>query len=204
MMPTLIALLLMTVFGLVTFFVARQGLWTALVMFPSVLVAATLATAWHGWVAERLSGVFPNYANLFDLLSIHFLFFFLFGLMREVTDRVSRTRVTFPKLVDQIGGPVVAVFVGWTVMAFLAASLHVAAVRRDDVQPTPSARMLFGLSPDRAWLQWMRGSSMHGPFGNRESPFDEHADFIIRHAARRHSIEQAVSKGAEADAQTGS
>jgi hypothetical protein len=196
MMHTLIPLLLLAVFGAVTFFLARQGLWTALVTLPSVLVAATLATAWHGWVAAQLGEFLPSHANLFDLVSIYLLFVIVFGLMREFTDRASRTRIPFPKRLDQFGAPVAAMLVGWTVMAFVAASLHVAAVRRDDVQPTPEARMLGWLSPDRAWLQWVRGSSLHGPFGNPAAPFDEHADFLVRYAARRYGIESAAAPAA--------
>lgn len=198
MMHVLIPLLLLAIFGAVTFFTARQGFWAGLVTLPSVLVAATLATAWHGRLAAQLSQWLPTHANLFDLVSIYLLFVLIFGLMRECTDRISRTRVSFPKRVDQFGAPVAAVLVGWTVMAFVAASLHVAAVRRDDVQPTPQARMLLWFSPDRAWLQWVRGSSLVGPFGNRSAPFDEHADFIVRYASRRHEIEGAAAGAAPA------
>ena len=57
------------------------------------------------------------------------------------------------------------------------------------VQRTPASRMLFGLSPDRKWLQFVRGSSVAGPFAAPSTPFDPKADFIVRHAQRRIGLE---------------
>jgi hypothetical protein len=59
-------------------------------------------------------------------------------------------------------------------------------VTRDEVQPTPETRMFFGLSPDRKWLGWVRGSSLTGPFSRGpDLVFDKQADFILRYADRR-------------------
>ena len=85
----------------------------------------------------------------------------------------------------------------WVMVCFTAASLHTAAVPRDFVQATPEARMFFGLAPDRRWLQWVRGTTLSGPFaaasatagGPRDPAFDRSADFILRYAARRQTLE---------------
>jgi len=71
-------------------------------------------------------------------------------------------------------------------MAFTAATLHTAPVPRDLVQPTPEAKIFFlGLSPDRAWLSWVRGASRAGPFSRPAPTFDQDADFILRYADKR-------------------
>jgi hypothetical protein len=88
-----------------------------------------------------------------------------------------------------LGCPIVAAATAWIVVCFTAATLHTAAVPRDLIQATPEARMFFGLSPDRRWLQWVRGSTLHGPFGRPEHAFDEKADFIVRYATRRKQLE---------------
>jgi hypothetical protein len=109
--------------------------------------------------------------------------------LREITDRVSRTRVRFRKPVELAAGPLVAVLTAWIVVCFTAASLHTAPVPRDLIQPTPEARMFFGLAPDRRWLAWVRGSSLRGPFANPDQAFDPQADFILRYASRRQALE---------------
>jgi hypothetical protein len=113
-----------------------------------------------------------------------------------VSDRVSRTKVKFRKPVEMFGCPVVAAATAWIVVCFTATTLHTAAVPRDFIQATPEARMFFGLAPDRRWLQWVRGSTLHGPFAVPTRAFDTgvvapgtNADFIIRYANRRKQLE---------------
>ena len=84
----------------------------------------------------------------------------------------------------------------WIVVCITATTLHTAAVPRDVIQATPEARMFFGLAPDRRWLQWVRGSTLHGPFAVPTRAFDTgvvapgtNADFIIRYANRRKQLE---------------
>ena len=85
--------------------------------------------------------------------------------------------------------PVVAAATAWIVVCFTAATLHTAAVPRDVIQATPESRMFFGLAPDRCWLQWVRGSTLKGPFSRPDHAFDKDADFIVRYATRRKQLE---------------
>jgi hypothetical protein len=130
-----------------------------------------------------------SYTYLLDFVVLQGLFCLLLLVFRELTDRLSRTRVRFRKPVELAAGPVVAVITAWVMVCFTAASLHTAPVPRDFVQPTPEARMFFGLAPDRRWLAWVRGASLGGPFARPQSPFDPKADFILRYADRRHALE---------------
>jgi hypothetical protein len=91
--------------------------------------------------------------------------------------------------VERIGVGIAAFMTGWVMVAFTAATLHTAALPRDLIQATPEARMFFGLAPDRCWLQWVRGSTLHGPFARPEHAFDKQADFIVRYATRRKQLE---------------
>lgn len=179
-----INLALVAIFFIVTISLARQGLWSSLVMLLNVLAAASFATAWHGWLAEKVDPD-ESLTPFVDLVCLQGLFAIAILLFREFTDRASKHRLKFHRLTDRIGAPIVAAIVAWIVVAFNACSLHVLPLSREAIQPTPETRLLFGLSPDRKWLQWVRGSSLYGPFARPDVGFDRGADFIIRHADRR-------------------
>jgi hypothetical protein len=185
-----LSLILLALFVAVGFALWREGTWSGLIMFLNVLLAASLATAWYPWVVAWLEPRMATYTYLLDFLVLQGLFCVLLLVFREVTDRLSRTRVRFRRPVELAAGPIVAVLTAWVVVCFTAASLHTAPLPRDLIQPTPESRMFFGLAPDRRWLAWVRGSSTNGPFACRQSPFDPNADFILRYAERRRALEE--------------
>jgi hypothetical protein len=184
-----ISLILLGLFVAVSFAIWREGPWSGLIMLLNLLLAASLATAWYPWVVARIEPQLASYAYLLDFVVLQGLFCLLLVLLREATDRLSRTRVRFRRPVELVAGPLVAVLTAWVMVCFTAASLHTAPVPRDMIQPTPEARMFFGLAPDRRWLAWVRGSSTNGPFARPQSPFDPQADFILRYADRRRALE---------------
>jgi hypothetical protein len=185
----ILSLVLFAILAAVTGMLVREGLWRSTLMFFNVLTAATVATAWFSPLATVLEEQIKGYARLVDFLSIWLIFCAVLALLRELTDRMSPTSLVFPPLVERIGGGLMAFLTGWIMMAFTAATLHTAPVTRDDVQPTPEARMFFGLAPDRKWLGWVRGSSLTGPFSRGpDLVFDKEADFILRYADRRQSF----------------
>ena len=182
----IISLVLFAILAAVTGMLVVGGLWRSTLMFFNVLTAATVATAWFSPLATVLEEQIKDYATLIDFVSIWLIFCAVLALLRELTDRISPTSLVFPLLVERIGGGLMAFLTGWIMMTFTAATLHTAPVTRDDVQPTPEARMFFGLAPDRKWLGWVRGSSLTGPFSRGpDLVFDKEADFILRYADRR-------------------
>jgi len=186
----ILSLVLLGIFVAVTFALWREGTWSAVIMLLDVLLAATLATAWYPAVVARLEPMFASFTYLLDFLALQGLFCLLVLVFREVTDRISGTRVKFRRPVELVGGPLVAMLTGWVMVCFTAASLHTAPVPRNVVQPTPEARMFFEIAPDRRWLAWVRGSSIRGPFAAPAAAFDPDADFVLRYADRRHALER--------------
>jgi hypothetical protein len=185
-----ISLILLGLFVAVTFALWREGLWSTAIMFLNILAAATFATAWYETlVAFLLKRGLSTYDYLLDFLCLWGLFAVILLALRETSDRVSRTKVRFRKPVEMFGCPLVAAAAAWVVVCFTAASLHTTALPRDVIQATPEARMFFGLAPDRRWLQWVRGSTLRGPFARKEHAFDAEADFVIRYATRRKQLE---------------
>jgi hypothetical protein len=160
----LVNLVLLVVFGTTAFFVWRQGLWGGIVMLCNLLVAATAATWGHRALAAWLEGWMPTYRYLLDMLAVGGIFAAVLAVTREITDRVSRTRVRFPFAVELVGRSLLAAACGWVAMAFTAAALHTAPVPRS-VVPVASG-MLLGLAPDRAWLRWAVNAAGRPPFGS--------------------------------------
>jgi hypothetical protein len=158
-------------------------------MLLQVVLAATVATAWYEKIVAVLEPRLPSYTYQLDFVALWGLFCLLLLGLREATDRISRTKVKLRRPVELFGGPLVAALVGWVMTCFTAVTLHTAPVPRGFVQPTPDARMFFGLAPDRKWLSWVHGSTIAGPFAVPDSPFDKDADFIIRYADRRKRLE---------------
>jgi len=185
----ILTLILLAVFVTVTAALWKEGIWSSLVMLLNVVLAATVATAWHEKIVAVLEPRMPSFTYLLDFVALWGLFCLLLLGLREATDRISRTRVKLRRPVELFGGPLVAALVGWVMTCFTAATLHTAPVPRDVVQPTPEARMFFGLAPDRKWLAWVRGATLTGPFAVPGAAFDKDSDFIIRHADRRKRLE---------------
>jgi len=182
---------LVFVFVVATFALWREGLWATLVTLVNVLLAASLATAWHEWAAAALEQIVPTYALLLDFVALWTIFCGVLFLAREVTDRVSPTRVRFRKPVELFGTPLAALVVAWTLTAFIAATLHTAPVPRGMVPGDSGWGLFLGMAPDRTWLAWVRGATSRPPFGRPETAFDPAGDFIARHAARRAALENS-------------
>jgi len=185
----ILTLILLAVFVTVTAALWKEGMWSSLVMLLNVVLAATVATAWYEKLVAVLEPQLPSFTYLIDFVALWGLFCLLLLGLREATDRISRTRVKLRRPVELFAGPLVAALAGWVMTCFTAATLHTAPVPRDVVQPTPEARMFFGLAPDRKWLAWVRGATLVGPFAVPGSAFDKDADFIIRYADRRQRLE---------------
>jgi len=190
----IVNLLLVLVFLAIALVLAREGLWSGLVMLLNIIAAATFATAWFERLAGFLDAKMPSYTYLIDFLCLWGIFAVVLLVMRLITDRVSTTKVKFLRQVEIVGGPLVAVITAWVMVCFAAASLHTAAVPRALVQPTPESRMFFGFAPDRKWLAWVRFATQSGPFAYPEESaivFDKDGDFILRYADRRLKLEQS-------------
>jgi len=190
----IVNLLLILVFLAIALVLAREGLWSGLVMLLNIIAAATFATAWYERLAGFLDAKMPSYTYLIDFLCLWGIFAVVLLVMRLITDRVSTTKVKFLRQVELVGGPIVAVITAWVMVCFAAASLHTAAVPRALVQPTPESRMFFGFAPDRKWLNWVQFATSSGPFAYPEESavkFDKNDDFILRYADRRLKLEQS-------------
>lgn len=186
----MVTVILLLTFVVVAGLLVRERLWGSMLMFLNVLAAATMATAWYEPLAAlgdpHLTRLIPPFPQFVDVVAAWGLFWIILGVLRIVTDLVSRTRVAFPPLVDWAGAAVFSLLTAWVFVGFAATTFHMSPLPRETVQPTPMAKMFLGLAPDRAWLAWVRGGSLSGPFAaGGDRVFDKDADFVLRYADRR-------------------
>jgi uncharacterized membrane protein required for colicin V production len=90
-----VSFILLGIIVAVSFALWREGPWSGLIMLLNVLLAASLATTWYPVVVARLEPLLASYTYLLDFIALQGTFCVLLLVMREITDRLSRTRVRF-------------------------------------------------------------------------------------------------------------
>jgi hypothetical protein len=187
LMTLFLLVVLASTAGLVWF----HGLWGNLITLVNLLFAGMVATIFYEPLAKLLAQQAPESSYLADFLILWALFALTFGIMRLATDLISRQRLVFHPQVELIGRSVTAVIVGYVMVMFTCFTLHTAPLQASPFQgawPAPNTpSFLFGISPDRQWLAFVRGQSKMGLQGDRV--FDEFGNFVQDHHQRRNAFE---------------
>ncbi len=200
-------------------FLYTEGIWGNFINLVNVVTAGLLATNFYEPLAKLGESYFGSFTFFLDFLSLWGSFALFVIVFRLATDRISRTKVRFLKLADQIGSPTMAVMVGWVMVCFTAMTLHTAPLARNflDGGFQPEEPMLLGTAPDRQWLGFVqiisrgvycRGLSAtekdSGAYGkdtdqaeNELAVFDRRAEFIPKYAARRTLLESYLNDKAK-------
>lgn len=194
-----------------------EGMWGNAIRLVNVVTAALLAMNFFEPLASRLERSAPSYTFALDFLSLWLLFVVFMVIFRAATDMISRVKVRFLKIADQIGSAVLAALIGWVMVGFTLTTLHTAPLARNFLGAfKPESRMFFGLAPDRHWLGFMQIVSTGAyartlakdevskkRYGERqEDPereknlavFDRNADFPLKYAMRRSRLEAHMQK----------
>ena len=175
-----------------------EGLWGNAVRLINVVTSALLAMTFWEPVATWLDDQMASFTFIWDFLALWGLFGIFMVVLRLATDFLSRVKVRFLKIVDQIGGTILAVWIGWVMVCFTLTTLHTAPLSRNFMWEgfQPEARMFFGLAPDRQWLGFTQKMSL-GSFcrsgtekgTNEKTVFDPKAEFMPKYATRRAKFE---------------
>jgi hypothetical protein len=187
----------------------NEGLWGNAITLINVMLAAMIATNYYEPLASFIDDQMPSYTYLWDFLSIWLLFAVVFGVLRAITDTLSKTKVRFKMPVEHAGRILLAFMVGYVMMAFTAMTLHMAPlgerpfrgafgrVEKGILTDKAMPSYFVGLSPDRQWLGFMHGRSGEGGalsrwavFGWKKRQFDPEGRFIFKYAARRKKLEE--------------
>jgi hypothetical protein len=170
-MTSLLPLLMLVVLFVCMATLYNEGMWSNAVRLINVVTAALLATNFFEPAARLLDGKLPAGSYAWDFLALWLLFAVFLLIVRTATDWVSRVKVRFHKIADQIGGGFFALWTSWVMICFIMMTLHTAPLARNFLFGgfQPEQRMLvFG--PDRQWLGFMQKESL-GAF--RRSVRDE-------------------------------
>ncbi len=123
--------LLLVIFATCVALLYLDGLWGNAVRLVNVVTAALLATNYFEPVANYLEGMDATYSYLWDFLALWAMFVFFLVVFRAATDSISRVKVRFLKMADQIGSVVCSAWIGWIMVSFTAFSLHTAPLGRE-------------------------------------------------------------------------
>jgi len=191
-----------------------EGLWSNAVRLVNVIFAALLAVNFWEPLARFAEEQAPTFTFFWDFLCLWGLFCVFLVVFRLLTDFISRVKLRFRKIVDQIGSAFFAAWVGYVMVCFTMFSLHTAPLAERFMGGgfQPGENNFFFLAPDLQWAGFVQKMSQ-GPFcrtlaedelsrygpAEKESEkqlavFDRQGDFVPKYAARRRWLEQYVEQ----------
>ncbi len=195
------------IFALILFTIVaclfRDGLWSNTLGLFNAVTAALIATNYFEPLTRMLSDLVPFMDYNWDVVTLGVLFALSYAALRKLTLLVSPYRVRFHPLLDQIGGGIMAAWIGWVGVCFICFALHTSPLSRtflfDNFQPEQS--MFFGTAPDRQWLAFAHKVSNGGGWGRNVtneqgevvSAFDPRAEYMLKYASRRKWLESQES-----------
>lgn len=199
MMEAVFGMVLLVVFAAVTWCVASEGAWGAVIHFFCVLFAGLLAMNFFEPCAvplEKMGRAVAPYADFLALVGLFTLFTFL---LRLGTEQVAPTQIELDMSVYQAARWIFAVGSGYATMAILLTALHTAPLPREFLGFKPEARNFLDLTaPDRQWLgftQWVServlwsGRVFDGPVAKVDGTDQQiWPSFPIRYATRRENL----------------
>jgi len=191
--------LLIVVFLFCLAFSYREGMWGNAVTLINVIVAALLATSFWEPVARLLEGWMPSFTFFLDMISIWLLFCVFLVIFRTATRGVSKYKVRFKQLHEQIGSVVFAMLLGFVMVCFTTMTLHTAPLGRNFLFggfkcDPPGQKNLFGAAPDILWLSFVKMTSKGSLKRWNTREFDPGNEFIVTYADRRATLEASAEQ----------
>jgi hypothetical protein len=203
----MLTLVLLLIFLIVVAAVWFQGLWSGILVWLNMLLAMMIAFNYFEPLAGLIESQDRSFTYLVDFLALWGLFVLTYGLLRVMSDMLSRRRVAFDFWTETVGRSVMALWVGWLFVSFVCASLHTAPLGPHPMgfQQTPTSGNFLGMAPGKQWLAFMQSRS-RGALSRGEddqslrSPlpqdkdvnarvFDPESRFILKYHQRREDFE---------------
>lgn len=194
----MIDILLLAVLGLVTWCVASDGAWSAVVTFWCTLIAGLVAMNFFEQLAVLLEGITPFFANRSDMIALIGLFIATLFALRIGFEQIVKLHVEVVPMAHDALRWSFAFLTGYVTMAFLLTALHTAPLPREFIGFRAERPNLMGVAaPDRQWLGLTQYVSEHALTRGGNHAFDtinmklanypneQWASFPIRYATRR-------------------
>ena len=165
-MTALLPLLMVVIIFVCMATLYSEGMWSNAIRLINAVTAALVATNYFEPLARWLDNKLSAGTYAWDFSALWILFAVVFGILRSATDAISRIRVRFPLLADQIGG-------GFFALDQLGRDLlhDDVAAHRSPLPQLPLWRVPAGAADarvraDRQWLGFMQKVSL-GAFRRR-------------------------------------
>jgi hypothetical protein len=195
-------LVLFLVFAITAGVMWMHGLWCNVVTLINMILAMLLATNFFEPIAALVDSFMPSATYFLDAVCLWVLFLIFFGLLRTITDGLSKVHVKFIMPVEMAGRSLLALWCGWLMVCFVTFSLQMAPLNSPTplgAWQSPTDATFLGFAPDRLWLGFMQQSSRgylaRGKFSSLEAhpndadlnveTFDPHGEFPYKYAWRR-------------------
>ena len=188
--------LLFLVFLFCVAFLYREGMWGNAIVLVNVIIAGLLAVNFWEPVSRMFEGYLPSLTFMHDMLALWGVFSLSLLVFSTVTRKLSKFKVRFKQIIDQIGSVAFAVLVGWVMVCFTTMTLHTAPLGKHFLFGgfQPEKRMFFGLAPDRQWLGLVKMASKGSMKRWTTREFDPRDQFIAIYADRRQALEDYVNE----------
>jgi hypothetical protein len=208
-MELVIDILLLAIVGIVTFLVAQDGPWNAILTFFSVIFSGLLAMNFFEPLAMFLGKQIPAVESRADFLSLVGLFAIFVFAMRLGLEQLTPSNLQLPEIVYKVGQWGFGLATGYVTMAILLTSLHTVPLPRTFLGFTPERPNFLGISkPDVQWLGFTQhvtervfarrftenGKVFYRNFDGMRIQFPNTSEptylptFILRYATRRQKL----------------
>ena len=171
-------------------------MWSNALRLINVILAALVAMNYFEPLARKLEEWQPSYAYCWDFLALWALFGVAVVVFRAATDALSRVKVRFLKIADQIGSGVFAAAIGWVLVAFTLTTLHTAPLGEHFFFGAfqGGEPMFLGTAPDLQFLYFAQNQSVGALCNSVDGGFSPKNDFVINYAERRRGLESQMTK----------
>lgn len=143
----------LAVIGVITWFVANEGIWGAVQVFFCTLLAGLVSMNYFEPLAGQLR-VFSVPDKYCDIVALLGLFTGLTFALRMGTEYLTPSYIQVIPMVDSLGRWAVGAATGYLTMAFLLTSLHTTPLPRDFMGF--QAEKANFLNADRQWLGFVQ------------------------------------------------
>jgi len=181
-MVSLVMLAIMA--GCAAFLFLKGTLAQGVAMIFNALIAGFAAFAFFEMVADYLVKYSPGVAVWAPMICFLLLFVLVFAVLQAVAMQISKEKIDFGKLPEQIGRPVAGVILGYVVTGHLLVAVAMAPIpsqypypRFDAHNPNPSSPSKALLNPD-GFVTALFGTVSTGSL----SPLGEPKSFAMLHA----------------------
>ncbi len=194
-MSFLLTLILILIFLACLGFLYPEGMWSNAIRLINVILAALLAIDYFEPLARQLEEWQPSYTYCWDFLAMWVVFAAAFVALRAATDQLSRVKVRFLKIADQIGSGAFAAVIGWALVAFTLTTLHTAPLAENFFFGAFRAGepMFLATAPDLQFLNFAQSESRGALCCTNENVFSPRNDFVSNYAERRRGLEKHVA-----------